>query len=436
MLDQLAISRTVPVIAEYDAVVCGAGPAGWVAAVSAARSGCRTALIEKMSFLGGAATAGLVDPISGSYHKNGRVLGGIGWEFIQRMVSDGAAQLEMPKGHVSFDPEYYKLLAQRMALEAGVTLYTNTTVAACQMQGGCVTHVIIDSKDGLQALGCSTVIDATGDGHVCQLAGVPMQTGNMPMQPMSMCFLLRNVDTSTDLLRNYIHHTGLHGASKQMEIFHYLQSLADQGEDVPQFGGPWFNATMQDNMVCVNITRATADGADRAQLTQAECRMREDAYRLMALLRAHYPEFANATIAEIAPQGGIRESRHIVGLYTMTGADIAACTQFDDAVAFCSHPVDIHSTRDNTQSTQYFDVPCPIPYRVMVAAGFDNLLAAGRCISCLDEAYASMRVQGTCMALGEAAGIAAAMRKESGCAVTAVDAHALRARLKASGAVL
>ena len=147
-MDQLTIERQAPVIAQYDAVVCGGGPAGWVAAVSAARNGCRTALIEKMSYLGGTPTAGLVDPISGGYHKGKRVLGGVGWEFVERLVAAGAGQVELPKGHVSFDPEYYKLLAQRMVLEAGVELYTNTVVSACQMADGRVTHVLIESKDG------------------------------------------------------------------------------------------------------------------------------------------------------------------------------------------------------------------------------------------------------------------------------------------------
>ena len=435
-MDQLTIERQVPVIAQYDAVVCGGGPAGWTAAISAARNGCRTALIEKMSYLGGAPTAALVDPISGCYHKGKRVLGGIAWEFIQRLVDAGAAQIELPKGHVSFDPEYYKLLAQRMALEAGVELYTNTVVAGCQLADGCVTHVLIESKDGLQALAAGTVIDATGDGLLCRRAGVPMQVSADGMQPMSMCFLLRNVDVTTDLLRDHIHHTGLHGQSKHLGIYHDLQRLAEQGEDVPQFGGPWFNSTMQQDLICVNMTRAAADAADRAQLTQAECRMREDAYKLVALLKKLYPEFANATIAEIAAQGGIRETYHIRGLYTMSGADILNGVQCADGVAFCSHPVDIHSARDNSQTAQYFDVPCPVSYRVMVAEGFDNLLAAGRCVSCVDEAYASMRVQGTCMAIGEAAGVAAAMRRETGCAVTQVDTDALRARLQKQGAIL
>ena len=253
---------------------------------------------------------------------------------------------------------------------------------------------------------------------------------------MSLCFLLRNVDVTTALLRDHIHHTGLHGQSKHMGIYHALQRLAEQGEDVPQFGGPWFNSTMQEDLICVNITRAAANAADRAQLTQAECRMREDAYKLVALLRKLYPEFAKASIAEIAAQGGVRETYHIRGLYTLSGADILGGAPCADGVAFCSHPVDIHSAQDNTQTAQYFDTPCPVPYRVMVAAGFDNLIAAGRCVSCVDEAYASMRVQGTCMAIGEAAGVAAAMRRETGCAVTAVNTDDLRTRLQKQGAIV
>ena len=120
------IKKEVPVVGRYDVVVCGGGPAGWVAAVAAARQGCRTALVERFGFFGGAATAGLVMPISAFYNNGQRVVGGIPWAFVQELVRLGAAQVELPKGHISADPEYYKLAAQRLVLEAGAVVYTNS----------------------------------------------------------------------------------------------------------------------------------------------------------------------------------------------------------------------------------------------------------------------------------------------------------------------
>ena len=113
----------------YDVIVCGGGPSGWVAAVAEARLGCRTALIERFGFFGGTATAGLVVPISGFFKNGSRVVGGIPWEFEQEMERHGAAFAEMPKGHISVDTEYYKLIAQRMVLDSGVVVYTNSLVS-------------------------------------------------------------------------------------------------------------------------------------------------------------------------------------------------------------------------------------------------------------------------------------------------------------------
>ena len=144
--------REVPVIGHYHTVVCGGGAAGWAAAVASARQGKKTALIEKFSFLGGTATAGLVVPLSGCYHKEKRVVGGLCWEFIQEMEKLGAAQIELPKGHVSFDPEVYKLIAWRMVRDAGVDIYSNCYITGCQADGRRITHVIMDSKNGAEAL--------------------------------------------------------------------------------------------------------------------------------------------------------------------------------------------------------------------------------------------------------------------------------------------
>ena len=115
MRESISLQKTAPVVGSYDVVVCGGGVAGVAAAVSAARAGMKTALIERQGCFGGTATLGYVNPISGFYHKGKRVVGGIAWEMVERLEARGAAQVELPKGHVSFHVESYKLLGERIA---------------------------------------------------------------------------------------------------------------------------------------------------------------------------------------------------------------------------------------------------------------------------------------------------------------------------------
>lgn len=434
-MTKYTLSREIPVTAEYDVVVCGGGPGGFAAALAAARSGCRTVLIEKYSFLGGTATGCYVNPIS-KYNLDGRrVVGGISWELVERLLALDAAKPEYPSGHVSYDGEIYKLVAQRMAQEAGITLMTNTVVADVIRENTVVTGVVVVNKGGLQVVNGKVFIDGTGDADLFFRAGAPMMTPREHLQPMSMCFLLDNVDTSTDLLKYNIHHDGLHGPSKQLEIFRHLDGLKET-RYVPMFGGPWFNTTMHENQVAVNITRSATDATDPEALTKAECRMREDAYTLLALLKEKYPEFKNAFITATAVSGGVRETRHIQGIRTLTGDDMDSGNVTDEAIALCAHPVDIHSSEDNSQVATALAAPCGIPYGCMVAAGFPNLLCAGRTVSADARAFASLRVQAQVMAIGEAAGTAAKMMLETGCAAENVDVAELRQRLLNAGGIL
>ncbi|MCQ2427599.1 MAG: FAD-dependent oxidoreductase [Clostridia bacterium] len=407
-MDILEITKKIPVTENVDVAVCGAGSAGWIAAVAAARAGLSVLLVDRYGFPGGTATAGYVLPISGAFHGTVRMLSEIPFGFVKRMEKAGAAQFEMPKGHISFDPEYYKVIAAEMLSEAGVKYLSNTYITGCLCEdtgeGRRITHITVCGKSGDEAIAAKIFIDATGDGDIAAYAGVPMQEENPLRQPLSLCFALSGVDTSTELLKNSIHHDGRHGGSQNNVIREFLLGESDIGD----FCGPWFNTSLTGNTVVVNITRADCDATDSRAYAAAERRLREDMLMITDKLKAKYPEFAGCGIAASAFNAGIRETRRIRGKYTFTADDILNGTEHPCPVAGCAHPIDIHARKGGGQTLIRLENHSYIPYASMVAEGYPNLIVAGRCISVDPVALASVRVQATCMTMGEAAGLAAA----------------------------
>lgn len=423
------LTKLVPVVGEYDVVVCGGGPAGFVAAISAARMGCRTALVERLGFLGGTATAGLVMPISGFYHKEKRVIGSIPWEFIRRLEDHGGAIVELPKGHISANIELYKLISQRMVQEAGVALYTNAYLSQCDMDKGEIRHILIESKNGTEAISAKCFIDATGDGDLCRMAGVPMQE-QTELQPISLCFVLEGVDVSTPLLRDSIHHDGKGGRpSANAEIREYLLECVRQGK-LRQFGGPWFNTLVYGGGIAVNVTRSAGDGADRESMTRAELQLREDMFTIVSLLKERYLEFRNCSIVSSGVNAGIRETCRIRGLHTLTEDDLQQNRHFACPVGKCTHPVDIHKAGSSQQTLLRLEHAPQIPHTALIPQDCRNLIAAGRCISADRTAFASLRVQGTLMSIGESAGVLAALACRGGCSVADVPEGTLLRELE------
>lgn len=430
----LTITKEVPVAGRYDAVVCGGGPAGWVAAAAAARCGCRTALIERFGFLGGAATAGLVMPISAFFHNGRRVVGGIPWEFVETMADCGAARVELPRGHISADPEFYKLIAQRMVRAAGADVYTNSYLSGAVREGRRITAVLIENKNGTEAVAGSCFIDATGDGDLCALAGAETRRSVCP-QPLSMDFQLTGVDLTTPLLRDSIRHDGRSGPSMNREIHAYLEELYRQGR-CPNFCGPWFNTLVRGDRITVNMTRSAASALDNRAFAQAEFQLREDIFALVELLRERYPEFREAVIAGTAVSAGVREGRHLAGVHTLTGRELLRGEDFPDSIARNAHPVDIHVPAAGVQMLEEMPRAGHIPYRALISPQLDNLLAAGRLIAADSRAHATIRIQGTAMATGQAAGTAAALCCAAGTAVHDLDTAELRRVLHAGGCML
>lgn len=430
MMDSVHFKKSIPVQAQYDVVVCGGGPSGYVAAIAAARMGVKTALVEQLGFLGGLATAGLVAPVS-EFNKNGRrIIGGIPWEVMERLMEKGGADLSYPIGNVPYDPETYKLVAQQMVQEAGADIYLESAVFGCEMDGGRITHVCLTGKHGAFALAGKVFIDATGDAVLCQAAGVPFQPlpEDADCQPATLCFRLGGVDT--DHLEK-IHLREPNTRYFNSRVKEILESLK---EEVPNFGGPWFCWAMRDGVVNVNMTRARVRLSNSLGTAQMSCRLREDAHRFTELLRQHIPEFKDCWLMETAAVAGWRESRRILGAHVLTGEELLASVHFEDTVAASAHPVDIHLSSGSGQKVTFLDREGFIPYRSLYAEEFPNLLVAGRCVSADRSAFASVRVQAPCMAMGQAAGIAAALCCHGGTKVSEVETCALLDALEFLGA--
>ena len=429
----ITISKSAKLAGDYDVVVCGGGPAGFIAAIAAAREGAKTAIVEQYGFFGGMATAGFVNPISVFSYNGALVTGGIPWEFVNRLQKAGGAEIESPLANVAFEPEHYKLVAQRMILEAGVDIYMHSYLTGCVKDRNKITHIIIDNKNGAEALSAKVFIDCTGDADLAAMAGVPMQAQEGPLQPLSSYFILGGVDTSTPMMQDAVHHNKQGKNCHCLPVREKLLALQDKLQ-IPEFGGPWFCLTEQPGVVTVNMTRTGANACDNRDYSYAECRLREDAFRMAAILRENVEEFRNSWLIAVSTQAGIRETRRIQGLHTITGEEYVNSFHYPDSVSRCAHPIDIHVAKGAAQNITFLKNPAYVPYRALISEGFPDLIVAGRCISAVKTAFASIRVQSSCMDMGQAAGVAAAMSARSGKAVQEVEVNALVARLREIGA--
>jgi FAD dependent oxidoreductase len=440
---------------EYDVLVVGGGNAGCAAAIAAARRGARTLLVERYGFLGGTATASMVGPWMTFHSGDDRIVGGIAQEIVERLVARGASpgHLRDSSDYVAtitpFDPEVHKALLFEMMREAGVSLMLHAYVLSARVEDGTVRGAAFATVGGIREYAGRVVIDATADAFVAASAGVETQQGDARgrVQPASLMFRLSHVDlsklaaylrTHPDQMRTSLkaHERTAPALTAVAGLYELWKKAAGDGEvDIPRELVSFFISPYPDE-VTVNMTRVTdIDPLDPGDLTRAEIEARLQVMQLLEFFRGRVPGFENARLAATGAQVGIRESRRIVGRYTLTAQDVLAARRFDDAVARSAYPIDIHNPSGSGTTTRRLapGESYEIPYRCLLPANREQLLVAGRCISTTHEALASTRLTPTVMTLGQAAGTAAALARARRVRVGDVDPAELRAQLIADG---
>jgi ribulose 1,5-bisphosphate synthetase/thiazole synthase len=443
----------------FDVIVAGGGPTGLCAAVAAARNGAKTLLVERYGFLGGNATVSLVGPWM-TFHAgpNEQIVEGMPEELVRRLQkADGSlGHVRDTTGYVStvtpFDAEVLKMVAFEMCEEAGVTLLLHTVVTDVIRDGNRVTGLVVYNKSGYMELRAPVVIDTTGDGDVAVLAGAEFQQGRESdglTQPMTMMFRMAGVDLAAVRAHmaahpdNFYRRTMLGELEQQPHLSvngFYREFAAAQaaGEVTINRDMVLFFQTVRADEVTVNMTRVQGLSATNAwELTKAEVELRRQVWQLVAFFRKYIPGFQNAYLAATGTQAGVRESRRIMGDHVLTADEISEGTHFADIISRYAYPIDIHSPDGKgTKTVRLKTGSYEIPYRVLLPRGIEGLLVAGRCLSCTHEALAAVRTMPSMMAVGQAAGTAAALAVQGGVTPRQVEISALHRVLAAQGANL
>ena len=416
-----------------DLVVVGAGSAGCAAAVAAGRRGLDVILVERYGFPGGTG-AMVLDTFYGFFIPGRdvrRVVGGIGWELVEQLRATGDA-IERPNTYgagtgVTYNPEVLKVTWERLLALAGVRVFYHRLVTAAEATDGRLRRLRTNGKGEEVWLESPWFIDASGDGDLAWMSGVPYETRHLEerkVQSLTTTFRLVNVDTNVAI------------SVKHDDLVALMEGARREGYDLPRREGS-IHRTPVPGVMAANMTRVSeVNPLDPWDLANAEAAGRAQAMEYIRFLVDRVPGYVHAKLGFLSTQIGVRESRRIDGAYCLTAEDVLSARQFSDQIALCGAPIEEHHSGDDTR---WKYVPegstYGIPWRCLAPRNVDNLVVAGRCLSATHDAHASVRSMAQCMAMGQAAGTAISMLPHDG-AIRSVDVHALQAQLTADGSLV
>jgi hypothetical protein len=430
-------------VGSFDVVVVGSGAAGASAAISAARTGAETLLIEKLPFLGGNSTA-VLDTFYGFYtpgERSLKVVAGVGDDVVSGLRRLGRV-VERPNTYgagtgVTYLAEHLKVVWETLATGAGVRVLLHAFVQDAIVSDGRITSILVATKAGLRTVEAKVVVDASGDADVCHHAGLSYELAGEidPAQTLTTTFRMANVDHAR---RRTISKDGMHSL---------MEEAAQSGDfDLPRREGS-DHITPIDGVTATVMTRLdhvrrdddgrVTNATDPDILTQAEMEGRRQALEYARFLVDRVPGYEGASLIALSSQIGMRETRRVHGDYRVTRNDVLSARQFDDQIGLCGAPIEDHVPGTGTK-WEYLPEgkAVGIPLSALIARDGVNVVTPGRCFSATHDAQASIRSMAQCMAMGQAAGTVAALAATGDGQVRQVEFVGVRDRLLEDDVIL
>ncbi len=433
-----------------EVLVVGGGPSGLAAAVSAARGGAKVMIAEATGCLGGTATSGLVGPFMTCYDSAGKhqIIKGFYDELMIRLEKEGGAihpsKCDTYTGYAAyrtgghsnvgpFNSDVLKRVAEQMCVEAGVELLYNATLIDVICEDNIVKSGVFAVRGGVGIIDAKIVIDCTGNGDAAYLSGAPMEKPD-EVQPASLFFNVEGVDK--EVFEAYKAANPLQeGKPNEMMYGALIDELRTKGlYNIPKGNIALYESC--DGTWRVNMTRKNGvDATEPFEATKAAVELRQQIPIVVNMLRTYIPACKNIRVTATADQAGFRESRRIIGDFVLCAEDMEKSTVYEDNIALCANSFDMH-VGDTIRYVLAPEKPYGIPYRSLLPKKVDNMLVAGRCISCTRDALAAIRVMPPCFAMGQAAGTAAAIAIKDNVTPKEIDTVKLQHKLRSDGAVI
>lgn len=426
----------------YQVVVLGAGSAGCSAAIAAAQSGARTLLIDRLPFAGGTST-GVLDTFYGYYTPGAvakKIVGGVPDQIVNELKKLGPV-VERPNTYgagtgVTYNPEHLKVAWERLLRISNVDLLLHSLVHEVKVKDGRIESLVLANRAGVYSVAADIFIDCSGDADLTHLANLPYERAGdiSPAQTLTTTFRMVNVDMAE---RKSINKDKLH---------ELMAEAAEEGYELPRREGSDHITTVPNTTATVmtRLDSITPEGdgfksvvEDPFFLTRSEMAGREQALEYARFLKAKVPGYRNSELYGLSTFLGIRETRRVYGDYRVTRDDVLSARQFDDQIALCGAPIEDHHSGDGTEWRYLPEGSAVgIPLSALRVKDAENLLVAGRCFSASHDAHASIRSMGQCMAMGQAAGINAALASAAKKSIREVPIEDIQNSLIKSGAVL